>query len=242
MLGLAATPGFATRPRHGGAPPSRGIRSNSYIYARSSTTSRGALWLRFRRRPIEELHVNISTAAESGEVLAETAKDAVSAPSSSTAAVTSITQVKALATPPVNRIGVLKWPKSKPVRRARDSDQPGGQSGQGWSSFQFHCPVVVGDGNGKVGIGYGRPRGAGGIQKGMESARRAMVSIAMAGQTVVHTPNGEHGASKVRSSRLPPVTVSSAAARPPDPRTAGVKDALAKSLGSTDPSQLAKAA
>ena len=69
---------------------------------------------------------------------------------------------------------------------------------KGGRRFSFTALVVVGDGAGKVGIGYGKAKEVpAAIQKGMETARRAMVEIPMAGQTVVHQATGEHGASKV---------------------------------------------
>ncbi len=69
---------------------------------------------------------------------------------------------------------------------------------KGGRRFSFTALVVVGDGAGKVGIGYGKAKEVpAAIQKGMETARRAMVMIPMAGQTVVHQATGEHGASRV---------------------------------------------
>jgi len=69
---------------------------------------------------------------------------------------------------------------------------------KGGRRFSFTALVVVGDGAGKVGIGYGKAKEVpAAIQKGMESARRAMVEIPMAGQTIIHQATGEHGASRV---------------------------------------------
>jgi small subunit ribosomal protein S5 len=115
---------------------------------------------------------------------------------------------------------------------------------KGGRRFSFTALVVVGDGNGKVGIGYGKAKEVpAAIQKGMESARRAMVSIAMAGQTVVHTTTGEHGASKVLVKPAAPGTgVIAGGAVRQILEAAGVKDALAKSLGSPTHLNVAKAA
>jgi small subunit ribosomal protein S5 len=115
---------------------------------------------------------------------------------------------------------------------------------KGGRRFSFTALVVVGDGNGKVGIGYGKAKEVpAAIQKGMESARRAMVSIAMAGQTVVHQTTGEHGASRVLIKPAAPGTgVIAGGAVRQILEAAGVKDALAKSLGSPTHLNVAKAA
>ena len=69
---------------------------------------------------------------------------------------------------------------------------------KGGRRFSFTALVVVGDGNGQVAVGYGKAKEVpAAIQKAIESARRDMVEIPMAGQTVVHENVGIHGASKV---------------------------------------------
>ena len=115
---------------------------------------------------------------------------------------------------------------------------------KGGRRFSFTALVVVGDGAGKVGIGYGKAKEVpAAIQKGMESARRAMVEIAMAGQTVVHQATGEHGASRVLIKPAAPGTgVIAGGAVRQILEAAGVKDALAKSLGSPTHLNVAKAA
>ena len=115
---------------------------------------------------------------------------------------------------------------------------------QGGRRFSFTALVVVGDGNGKVGIGYGKAKEVpAAIQKGMETARRAMVEIPMAGQTVIHQATGIHGASRVLIKPAAPGTgVIAGGAVRQILEAAGVKDALAKSLGSPTHLNVAKAA
>jgi small subunit ribosomal protein S5 len=105
---------------------------------------------------------------------------------------------------------------------------------KGGRRFSFTALVVVGDGKGKVGIGYGKAKEVpAAIQKGMETARRSMVAIPMAGQTIVHQLIGEHGASKVLVKPAAPGTgVIAGGATRQIIEAAGIKDALAKSLGS----------
>jgi len=115
---------------------------------------------------------------------------------------------------------------------------------KGGRRFSFTALVVVGDGNGKVAIGYGKAKEVPtAIQKGMEIARRSMVEIPMAGQTIVHTQLGVHGASRVLIKPAAPGTgvIAGGAARQ-ILEAAGIKDALAKSLGSPTHLNVAKAA
>ena len=115
---------------------------------------------------------------------------------------------------------------------------------KGGRRFSFTALVVVGDGNGRVGIGYGKAREVpAAIQKAFEIARREMVDIPMAGSTVVHEVLGIHGASKVIVKPASPGTgVIAGGAVRQILEAAGVKDALAKSLGSPTHLNVAKAA
>lgn len=115
---------------------------------------------------------------------------------------------------------------------------------KGAKRFSFTALVVVGDGNGRVGIGYGKAREVPtAIQKGMESARKAMVTIPMAGQTLVHEAIGMHGASRVLVKPAAPGTgVIAGGAVRQILEAAGIKDALAKSLGSPTHINVAQAA
>ena len=115
---------------------------------------------------------------------------------------------------------------------------------KGGRRFSFTALVVVGDGAGRVGIGYGKAREVpAAIQKAIETARREMAYIPMAGQTVVHEVTGVHGASRVLIKPAAPGTgVIAGGAVRQILEAAGVKDALAKSLGSPTHLNVAKAA
>ncbi len=114
---------------------------------------------------------------------------------------------------------------------------------KGGRRFSFTALVVVGDGNGKVGIGYGKAKEVpAAIQKGIESARRSMVMVPMAGQTVIHQVTGTHDAAKVLIKPAAPGTgVIAGGAVRQILEAAGIRDALAKSLGSPTHLNVAKA-
>lgn len=114
---------------------------------------------------------------------------------------------------------------------------------KGGRRFSFTALVVVGDGEGKVGIGYGKAKEVpAAIQKGMEIARKSMVLIPMAGQTIVHTHVGRHDASKVLIKPAAPGTgVIAGGAVRQILEAAGIRDALAKSMGSATHLNVARA-
>jgi small subunit ribosomal protein S5 len=105
---------------------------------------------------------------------------------------------------------------------------------KGGRRFSFTALCVVGDGNGQVGVGYGKAKEVpAAIQKGMEIARRSMMTVPMAGSTVIHDVVGEHGASRVMIRPAAPGTgVIAGGACRQILEAAGIRDALAKSLGS----------
>jgi len=69
---------------------------------------------------------------------------------------------------------------------------------KGGRRFSFAALMVVGDGNGKVGLGYGKAKEAGlAVQKGIEEARKNLFEVPLAGTTIVHPVIGRSGAGRV---------------------------------------------
>ena len=114
---------------------------------------------------------------------------------------------------------------------------------KGGRQFGFTALTVVGDGQGRVGFGYGKAREVpAAIQKAMEKARNSMVSVKLAGSTLQYPLTAEHGASKVFMQPASEGTgIIAGGAMRAVFEVLGVHDVLAKSIGSRNPINVVRA-
>jgi small subunit ribosomal protein S5 len=114
---------------------------------------------------------------------------------------------------------------------------------KGGRRFSFTAMVVVGDGRGRVGWGYGKATEVpNAVEKAVKVGNRSMVSIPLVGTTIPHQVVGRYRASRVMLIPARPGTgVIAGASVRAVVENAGVHDILTKAYGSTNPMNLVKA-
>jgi small subunit ribosomal protein S5 len=114
---------------------------------------------------------------------------------------------------------------------------------KGGRIFSFSALTVVGDGKGRVGFGYGKAREVPvAIQKAMESARKNMKQIKLNGSTLHYPVTARHGAAKIYMQPASEGTgIIAGGAMRAVFEVVGVRDVLAKTIGSSNPMNVVRA-
>lgn len=115
---------------------------------------------------------------------------------------------------------------------------------KGGRIMRFSAIMVVGDGDGRVGMGTGKAREVSlAVQKATENARRGLINVNITDGTIYHAIIGRHGAARVYMQPASAGTgiIAGGAARMLF-EAVGVRDILAKNIGSTNPYNILRAA
>src|SRR6516225_5433087 len=115
---------------------------------------------------------------------------------------------------------------------------------KGGRRFGFAALVVVGDQKGRVGFGHGKAREVPeAIRKATEAAKRNLVKVPLReGRTLHHDVSGHHGSGRVVLRAAPPGTgIIAGGPMRAVFETLGIKDVVAKSLGSSNPYNMVRA-
>ncbi len=114
---------------------------------------------------------------------------------------------------------------------------------KGGRRFSFTALVVVGDGKGKVGWGYGKANEVPpSVEKAVKDGTRNMVRVNLSGTTIPHEVKGRFGAARVILVPAGPGTgvIAGSAVRAVC-EACGIRDILTKSFGTSNPTNLVKA-
>jgi small subunit ribosomal protein S5 len=114
---------------------------------------------------------------------------------------------------------------------------------KGGRRFSFTALVVVGNGQGKVGLGYGKANEVPpSVEKAIKDGSRSMVEVPIESGTIAHRVQGRFGTARVVMVPAAPGTgVKAGAAVRAVCEAAGIRNILTKSFGSTNPINLVKA-